>query len=1349
MGRIRKEHSLTFDMSATENAPVAPTGAMRMRPKADGTTVQLSFNTGAYFDLGAGSGSGGTVRLDQVANPDIPATDPPTNRVKTFNMSDHSIAWGFTAAESEECFIIGSAPDAPGGGSLLLLQTLGASTNKAPFRVEGRGEFYFTIAPDGKVGIGVETGLVNRVTILQTNTGDAATGVIQGTAILATGNTATSINGAIFGITDNGNTAALQGTTLALVNSQSSSVVASSGRVLKMIDAAMYIAASTGIGQGLVVRPTVSNVATLTTWEAVRIVAPVFLSGGNITNTRAIITEAGAGYVGLGTTSPTVQLHVAGAIHNEQSAGHAFTIAKTTDTDETAQLDFRRSRTTDYLSDNNLAGHITFSGWFNPAYKQLGYIASAFNTTYGNAGVLELGAGDAGNARVRLLQTDAATGGVTIYGAASTPYFSVNNLGFIFSHGATGSLYYRNAAGYFSNLDIFDDPVPENADDEGKVLTVVNVSGSLLPRWMVPTVGGEPGTGEPAMPVDTLQYNSGGTFGAMLSSVVTGANLKLGGSLTLSGTTALVHIIEKTTTVGSGTEVGRILFRGDRSGTMTNFGMIRAYWNDAFSQNSVIEMGTFDATKRLLISDVAVTMEAGGGAHYIQVLGGGIRVSSGIDSGVFYQASGNFVCTPAGTTSQYLKGGATPSWGGLNAAHINAGVVPLMYGGTGVSLVDPDADRILFWDDSAVAMSWLTVGANLSIDGATNTLNAAASTGGTPALPVSTLQYNNAGAFGAVASSLVSGANLTLGGDLIVRNVTSDHMSVLVSAAGALPARVILTDYRDAAGGCQITFNRGRISGSTHTNLINGDVVARFLWRGQLAGVPETMMGYMHCWNDLTVAGGSRVDIGAGAMFGDDRAKVSISDTGATGSVTLFGGGGSSFYFQVQSAGLNTSIGTNGALFYKTTGNWLVPTASPSSFDQIPFWDNSAGQIRWLTLGANLSITDTTINAAGGSGGTPGAPVDTLQFNSGGSFAAVTSSFVSGANVKLGGVFTLSSSTALTHIIEKTTNVTSGTEVAKILFRGDKLGAMTDFGIIRAFVEAGQNTIEIGSPDATRRLYISPLAATLIAGSHFVQVQATGIGLSVATPSGVYYSTSSSLACTSAGTSSQYLKGGTTPSWGSIDASHITAGVLRLTTSTTSNNPTVIIDHTLSGSSTITNDYAQQIWFRHNHSGAISPATGARVGLTLVWDHQNGGTGGIGTFGDTILEMYAQNTGSISTAAYKLTAMTVVTYFPTVVGEFTAMRINGVNATTRRAIIVESGGGDVIINRGASLATNAKHGFLYIPAMDNPPNNSGDSITGVVPVGTCAIVLCKSNNALYANYGGGWMKIFFGGYLAE
>ena len=47
------------------------------------------------------------------------------------------------------------------------------------------------------------------------------------------------------------------------------------------------------------------------------------------------------------------------------------------------------------------------------------------------------------------------------------------------------------------------------------------------------------------------------------------------------------------------------------------------------------------------------------------------------------------------------------------------GTLPIANGGLGVALTDPNADRLMFWDDSAGAHAYLTLGTNLSITGTT------------------------------------------------------------------------------------------------------------------------------------------------------------------------------------------------------------------------------------------------------------------------------------------------------------------------------------------------------------------------------------------------------------------------------------------------------------------------------------------------------------------------------------------------------------------------------------------------------------------------------------------------------
>lgn len=56
-------------------------------------------------------------------------------------------------------------------------------------------------------------------------------------------------------------------------------------------------------------------------------------------------------------------------------------------------------------------------------------------------------------------------------------------------------------------------------------------------------------------------------------------------------------------------------------------------------------------------------------------------------------------------------------------------IVSLDKGGTGVALTPPGADRILFWDESTSALTWLSLGTNISISG--TTLNASGGAGST------------------------------------------------------------------------------------------------------------------------------------------------------------------------------------------------------------------------------------------------------------------------------------------------------------------------------------------------------------------------------------------------------------------------------------------------------------------------------------------------------------------------------------------------------------------------------------------------------------------------------------------
>lgn len=87
--------------------------------------------------------------------------------------------------------------------------------------------------------------------------------------------------------------------------------------------------------------------------------------------------------------------------------------------------------------------------------------------------------------------------------------------------------------------------------------------------------------------------------------------------------------------------------------------------------------------------------------------------------------------------------------------------VALADGGTGVSLTDPNADRILFWDDSAGQFTWLTVGTNLTITG--TTIDAASgSSSGLLGVKYYNPSGNNTYVISTTSDADVDGTNLTV-----------------------------------------------------------------------------------------------------------------------------------------------------------------------------------------------------------------------------------------------------------------------------------------------------------------------------------------------------------------------------------------------------------------------------------------------------------------------------------------------------------------------------------------------------------------------------------------------------------
>jgi hypothetical protein len=106
--------------------------------------------------------------------------------------------------------------------------------------------------------------------------------------------------------------------------------------------------------------------------------------------------------------------------------------------------------------------------------------------------------------------------------------------------------------------------------------------------------------------------------------------------------------------------------------------------------------------------------------------------------------------------------------------------------------------------------------------------------------------------------------------------------------------------------------------------------------------------------NGTTVPSG--VDFNVGEPAWDKTAKKLYIKAGDNTMAEIGAGGGS------------VTIGTSAADVLSAAAGEI--TADDAGEDKIVFWDDSASKLTYLTVGTNLTITDTTIAATGGGGGT-------------------------------------------------------------------------------------------------------------------------------------------------------------------------------------------------------------------------------------------------------------------------------------------------------------------------------------------------------------------------------------------
>jgi len=329
---------------------------------------------------------------------------------------------------------------------------------------------------------------------------------------------------------------------------------------------------------------------------------------------------------------------------------------------------------------------------------------------------------------------------------------------------------------------------------------------------------------------------------------------------------------------------------------------------------------------------------------------GGKTIKRATTTGLLKAASGVIAQAVAGT--DYYNPGGTD--------------VALADGGTGASLVDPNADRILFWDDSAGAVTWLTPGTNLSISG--TTLNAAGGSASVSQKFTATGTYTRSA--GCVSVDIMClGAG---GGSSGCTGVTSNAALCNPGAAGAESILHLAFTQRTITGATQanpavITSNShgfqngdvvqiNSVVGMTNLNGNNYTVANRAANTFELSGTNSTGYG-------AYVSGGTidlvsvPVTIGAGGTAG-----TAAPTAGGTGGTTSFGGYCNS---TGGAGGPNASIATAGTTAV-STGTALGGTATGGDLN-IPGQPPSRG---WRDSGTAVMMSNIGGHSRYGVGGT-------------------------------------------------------------------------------------------------------------------------------------------------------------------------------------------------------------------------------------------------------------------------------------------------------------------------------------------------------------------------------------------
>lgn len=374
-------------------------------------------------------------------------------------------------------------------------------------------------------------------------------------------------------------------------------------------------------------------------------------------------------------------------------------------------------------------------------------------------------------------------------------------------------------------------------------------------------------------------------------------------------------------------------------------------------------------------------------------------------------------------------------------------------------LAAPGADRLLFWDHSALTWTHLTLGTNLSISG--TTLNATGggglsdgdygdivvSGGGT----VLSIDSGVATTFGrslmddADAATARTTLGLVIGTNVQAQDAELSAIAGLVSAADRLPyftgsGTAALATFtaagRNLLDDADTTAQRATLGLVIGTNVQAFDAELSALagltsaadalpyFTGVGTASTTTLTSFARGLLDDVDATAARstlgLVIGTNVQAQDAELAAIAGLTSAADRLPYFTGSGTAALATFTTAGRNLvddadttaqratlglTIGTDVQAFNARLAD-VAALVDPNA-DRLVFWDDSAGALVYLTLGTNLSITGTTLNASGGGGGLSDADYGDITVSGTGTVMTIDNDVVTYAKMQNAGANTV------------------------------------------------------------------------------------------------------------------------------------------------------------------------------------------------------------------------------------------------------------------------------------------------------------------------------------------------------